>query len=402
MRAVALIASLVGLASSAYLTRSHIDGPDAGPGLCEALSDGGCAIALHSEFGVVGGVPVSVLAMGLYAALTMVALRGFSGAHARAWATVGAVLSLSGIAFGLFLLGVMAQARAYCPMCLTMDGCNLLLAIVWLPRALRTEGVALSAPPALGAGATGAVVVAIAQAAYLAFATPAVAKVEVPTEAVSDRGLTVAQCDAVELSALEISDFLCPYCKRLEANLSSLLSTCGARVDKRFVHFPLDPDCNRFVSKAVHPGACRLAEASECARLQGKFAPFSAGLFDAQPRNDAALMALARRQQLDMDTFSACLEKGTTRDRVRTDIELAHRLGVRSTPTFYLNGRRLEGALSRERLEEEIGNALEKDVREARTIQSQAQDEGALSSEPVEACDPDSFSQAQNGCAVDP
>ncbi|MCG8556579.1 MAG: hypothetical protein MJD61_15005, partial [Proteobacteria bacterium] len=90
---------------------------------------------------------------------------------------------------------------------------------------------------------------------------------------------------------------------------------------------------------------------------------------------------------------------------VRTDIELAHRLGVRSTPTFYLNGRRLEGALSRERLEREISLALQKDAQEARAIQSQAPAPSAaklFSSEPAEACDAERFSRQEDGCALEP
>jgi predicted DsbA family dithiol-disulfide isomerase len=219
----------------------------------------------------------------------------------------------------------------------------------------------------------------------------------------TNRKLTVEQCQDVELSALEISDFLCPYCKKLEHNLSTVLTNCGARVDKRFVHFPLDKSCNRFVSRDLHPGACRLAEASECARIQGKFAPFSASLFAQTPKTDEALWALATKHELNLEQFQTCLNEHQTQDRVRTDIELAHRLGVRSTPTFYINGRRLEGALSKTRLEAEIAKALNKDIREANTISGNpAINDSWSNSEPAEACGAENFSQEKQGCSTPP
>ena len=50
MRVVAFIASFVGLAASGYLTRVHIRGTSEAGGLCDALSDTGCSIAVESSF----------------------------------------------------------------------------------------------------------------------------------------------------------------------------------------------------------------------------------------------------------------------------------------------------------------------------------------------------------------
>ncbi|MCG8556760.1 MAG: thioredoxin domain-containing protein [Proteobacteria bacterium] len=405
MRLLALLASLVGLSGAAYLTHAHIQGGFSDAGLCHTLSDTGCSVAIESGFGALLGVPVPVFAVGLYAALLLAVARGFDDGASRVWAAGAAALACGAVAGGLFLLGVMAQARSYCPVCIGMDGCNLVLAALWLRRALSLQGPALAAGPLAGLGLTATLVAGVAQIAHVTLAPAPAPQTDTPASARAERALTVEQCHAVELSALEISDFLCAYCKRLQANLSGLLASCGARVDKRFVHFPLDTACNRFVKRNLHPGACRLAEASECARQQGKFVSFAAGLFETTPRDAVAVDALARRVGLDLAEFTRCLDEGRTRDRVRTDIELAHRLGVRSTPTFYLNGRRLEGALSRERLEREISLALQKDAREARAIQSQAPASGAsaqFSSEPAEACDAERFSRKQDGCALEP
>ena len=356
-------------------------------------------MALQSGFSAVAGVPLSLLLVASYGAL-LLALWKDRGPRDRDWAGAASLLCLGLLGAGIFLLGVMAQAKSYCPLCLIMDGCNVLLALAWVSNAMGRSGGFLQTR-SLGAFALIFVLVTGVGVGVRAQWYPAPVEESTQWYAPGEGALQVAQCQDVELSALEISDFLCPYCKKLERNLSSVLSECGARVDKRFVHFPLDKACNRFVSRDMHPGACRLAEASECARLQGKFSGFAARLFEEAPRNDEALLALAKEQELDVAAFQVCLDTHQTLGRVRTDIELAHRLGVRSTPTFYLNGRRLEGALSPERLQREIAEALKKDDQEVKTLGGGVVgDDPWATTEPVEACGAARFSQEEEGCSL--
>ena len=391
--------TLVGLGSALYLTRLHFSGGDSGGGFCDTLSEGGCGMALQSGFSAVAGVPLSLLLVASYGAL-LLALWKDRGPRDRDWAGAASLLCLGLLGAGIFLLGVMAQAKSYCPLCLIMDGCNVLLALAWVSNAMGRSGGFLQTR-SLGAFALIFVLVTGVGVGVRAQWYPAPVEESTQWYALGEGALQVAQCQDVELSALEISDFLCPYCKKLERNLSSVLSECGARVDKRFVHFPLDKACKRFVSRDMHPGACRLAEASECARLQGKFSGFAARLFEEAPRNDEALLALAKEQELDVAAFQVCLDTHQTLGRVRTDIELAHRLGVRSTPTFYLNGRRLEGALSPERLQREIAEALKKDDQEVKTLGGGVVgDDPWATTEPVEACGAARFSQEEEGCSL--
>jgi predicted DsbA family dithiol-disulfide isomerase len=357
-------------------------------------------MALQSGFSAVAGVPLSLLLVASYGAL-LLALWKDRESTDRDWAGAAALLCLGLLGGGIFLLGVMAQAESYCPLCLLMDGCNALLTVAWVSTAMGRSGALLQGRSLAAFGLIFVLVTGAGVGARQHF-FPTAQKGSAAWSATGDGSLQVAQCQDVELSALEISDFLCPYCKNLERNLSSVLSECGARVDKRFVHFPLDKSCNRFVSRDMHPGACRLAEASECARLQGKFPGFASKLFEVAPRTDDALMALALELELDAVAFKGCLDTHQTLGRVRTDIELAHRLGVRSTPTFYLNGRRLEGALSPERLQREIAIALDKDVREVKTLGGGVVgDDPWATTEPVEACGAERFSQKKEGCSVD-
>ena len=96
----------------------------------------------------------------------------------------------------------------------------------------------------------------------------------------------------------------------------------------------------------MHPGACALAEAAECAFKQGRFWVFHDAVFselgNARPEK---VTEYATSCGLDIEKFSACLADPRTADAVRADISLARSVGVTVTPTSYINGRPIVGAL---------------------------------------------------------
>ena len=61
------------------------------------------------------------------------------------------------------------------------------------------------------------------------------------------------------------------------------------------------------------------------------------------PFNQASLTNLAGNIGLEQDTFSQCLSSGLHRADVENARQAAARLGVNSTPTFFINGQRVEG-----------------------------------------------------------
>ena len=133
------VVTFAALLASLYLTGLHIQGPGQESVLCDALSETGCAMALQSRFGAVFGVPVALMGVGIYVAL-LVALwldRNRSGGGV---ATVASLACGALVAGGLFLLGVMAQGRSYCPICLFMDGCNVLLLVSWVRSVVGRGG----------------------------------------------------------------------------------------------------------------------------------------------------------------------------------------------------------------------------------------------------------------------
>jgi predicted DsbA family dithiol-disulfide isomerase len=115
-------------------------------------------------------------------------------------------------------------------------------------------------------------------------------------------------------------------------------------------NFPLEPDCNPEVSKAIHPGACLQAAAAECAEEQGRLDDFAGRLFDSKARDEDALAALAEGLGLDLGAFRECLSSDRPYDGIRADVEAARNDGVTGTPSVFVEGRRVLGPITRNSL----------------------------------------------------
>ncbi len=88
------------------------------------------------------------------------------------------------------------------------------------------------------------------------------------------------------------------------------------------------------------------AEAARCANQQGKFWEYHDQLFEQQDNLGASLYtALAQSLKLDMDKFNSCLNGHLTLAKVKKDYEDGLAAGVIGTPTFFVNGYPLSGAL---------------------------------------------------------
>ena len=94
-----------------------------------------------------------------------------------------------------------------------------------------------------------------------------------------------------------------------------------------------------------HALARPAAEAARCAGAAGKYWEYHDRLFQAQPNFARAdLLRYASDLGIPADTFAQCLDSGRFRRLVEADVEQGRQLGVLSTPTFFINGMRLEGA----------------------------------------------------------
>jgi protein-disulfide isomerase len=166
------------------------------------------------------------------------------------------------------------------------------------------------------------------------------AKVEsIPLENAPLRGPVDAPVKVVEYS-----DFLCPFCRNLAQGLAQFVPQAGGRVAVYFKNFPLDQSCNERLRSSTHPGACWLALGAVCAHLQGRFDAYHDRVFSAEGlRHPQAsdVLRLAEEAGLNAQAVGGCIDDPETRRVLREQIEEAHRLGVRATPTLYVNGKKL-------------------------------------------------------------
>jgi protein-disulfide isomerase len=142
------------------------------------------------------------------------------------------------------------------------------------------------------------------------------------------------------VTIIEFSDFECPFCKRVEDSIDRLLEN---RPDVRLIYM-------QYPILSLHPEAMVSAEASIEADRQGKFWEFHDALFDhGPPLNRATVLQIAEDVGLDVDAVRAALDKRTHRARVERDMSIGEGLGITGTPTFFINGYRVVGALPYER-----------------------------------------------------
>lgn len=138
--------------------------------------------------------------------------------------------------------------------------------------------------------------------------------------------------DDAPVTLTVFSDFQCPYCARLVPLLEQVLERYPTQVTLAFKNFPLR---NHNVAR---PAALAALAAGE----QGKFWEYHDLLFaNYSALSDAKLTELAEQAGLDPERFAADRARPELAARVDRDLREGSRVGVRGTPSLYLNGRQV-------------------------------------------------------------
>lgn len=149
---------------------------------------------------------------------------------------------------------------------------------------------------------------------------------------------------------VEYGDYECPACVEAEPVTRHLIEVFGKRMKFVFRHFPL---------VEVHPHAELAAEAAEAAAAQGKFWPMHHLLFTHSPHLKlAALTKCAETIGLDMLRFNAEMADRIYTQRVQEHRRSGERIGLRGSPTFFLNGTLVDVSFGLEHLEVAVRAAL--------------------------------------------
>ena len=155
----------------------------------------------------------------------------------------------------------------------------------------------------------------------------------------SASGPTHGPADAA-VTIVEFGDLECPACKAAQPNLTKLMQE-EPKARLIFQNFPLE---------SVHKWAMLGAKYVDCVGRESNEAvwKFISTVYEHQGEITAetaetALKGFAKEAGVNPDAVSACVAKPETEKRVRESLALGDKLGVNSTPTFFINGRKVVG-----------------------------------------------------------
>jgi DSBA-like thioredoxin domain len=153
----------------------------------------------------------------------------------------------------------------------------------------------------------------------------------------------LAQEDSRVVSIVKFNDYQCPPCKaaheRYANVVEALIQEYGNAVQLHLVDFPLERECNPYVTSDLHPAACEAAVAVRLAREHGRGPQMEEWLWDQQASlsPDIVLKAAVDIGYADdiKDRYASELSQ------IRASAERGHDVGVVGTPTYFVDGLRL-------------------------------------------------------------
>ncbi len=154
-----------------------------------------------------------------------------------------------------------------------------------------------------------------------------------------------------KVTFVEWSDFQCPFCARVGPTLKQIEAEYGDRVRFAFKHLPL----------SFHPKAPAAHAAAEAAHRQGKFWEMHDRIFqNQQEMAPEKYVEWARELGLDVAKFQQDVASPEVKSKVDADAKQAAGFGVSGTPSFFVNGRFLQGAKPFEAFKEVIDEELKR------------------------------------------
>jgi uncharacterized membrane protein/predicted DsbA family dithiol-disulfide isomerase len=341
--------------------------------VCDISSTVSCTQAYLSRYGSFWGVPVAIGGIVFFAFVLVLAL--MAGRAARQPSTrenvPAYIFASSTIALAVVLYLAWAsffQLKAVCILCVTtyvavvgifvISGAATKFPMTTLPRrAMRDANGLAKSPVALLVTVVlvgGAVALISMFPGHLEPATEAAAaipqyppltdqqradferwwdvqpKVDVPV----DR-------EGAKVLVVKFNDFQCPPCRATYNEYRGILAKYTATGDVKYVlkHFPLDPECN--TASVGHQAACEAAAAYVLAKPKGTAEKLEAWLFANQSTMTPEIVKQGAAQIAGIQDFDA--QYVGALGQVKQDIELGSALKVNSTPTFFINGRKVGG-----------------------------------------------------------
>jgi len=176
----------------------------------------------------------------------------------------------------------------------------------------------------------------------------------------SDRDVILGDPKA-PVTIIEYGDYQCPFCARFYKTTEQTIKQEYVRSGKARLVF------RNF--QFLGPESKLAAEAAECAKDQRQFWAFHDALYEAESvdgqehngnLNRDLFIKIAKQNKLDEVAFTGCFDSHKYEKQIQADLEAAQEVGVNSTPTTFVNGEKLTGALPFADFKTAIDKALAK------------------------------------------
>ena len=384
-----LICALVGLAASAAAAYVHyrlLFDPSY-QSFCDVNTTISCTQVYLSRYSTYRGVPVAVFGALWFVVAALLSVSGMTARQEVRESVPGYLFALSTLALAVILYLAYASffiLKAYCLLCLLtyaavvglflVSGAATSFPMTTLPRrAARDFRVLIGSPIAVII----AVLFCAGAATTLAFfpregaAAAAAASSSQPlatqsTEfervmATSPRVPIVVPNDGAKVLIVDFSDFQCPFCRQAFYAYKPIVQKYQTQQpgSVKFVlkDYPLDSECNVNVTGGgPHPSACEAAVAVRLAQARNRMDAMEEWLFNNQPSLTPPVVRQAAHDVGQVTDFDA--KYAFMLELVKGDIALGHQLGVKSTPTLFINGVKFEGVLAPQYFDQAIAYEL--------------------------------------------
>jgi uncharacterized membrane protein/protein-disulfide isomerase len=386
----ALTCAFVGLIAStaAAVTHYHLLYDPTYRSFCDVSERVSCTQVYASRFSTVRGIPVAIFGAIWFAVAALLSVGGLTARDSVRESVPGYLFVLSTLALSVILyLGYVSLfvINAICLLCLTtyaaviglflVSGAATSIPMKTLPRRATRDLRVLAASP-----------LAIALV-VLFFAGAATTVAFFPREGTSASGEPVApaatqdqrseferwyssqprvpmilSAEGAKVLIVKFNDFQCPACGQSYLSYKPVLAKYEAdrpgAVKVVLKDYPLNRDCNDGLPQTIHPAACDAAVAVRLAGSRSKTDAMEEWLYTHQPSMTSPSVRQAAKDIAQITDFDA--RYSGTLALVKSDVALGRQLGVKSTPTFFINGVKIEGALPPQYFDQAIAFELQR------------------------------------------
>jgi uncharacterized membrane protein/protein-disulfide isomerase len=387
---LALAFALIGLGASvaAAYTHYHLLYDPSYRSFCDVSETISCTQVYLSRFSTVRGIPVALFGAMAFVAAALLSISGSIAPPAVRENVPGYLFVLSTLSLAVILyLGYASFVllKAVCLLCLTtyaaviglflVSGAATNFPMTTLPRrASRDVRVFAGSPLAIivavlffaGAASTLAWFPreGVAAPGEQASAAP------VPTQdqrseferwyASQPRVPLVVSADGAKVLVVKFNDFQCPACGQSYLQYKPVFAKYEAEhpgaVKLVLKDYPLNRDCNDAMGQTIHPAACDAAVAVRLSQAHNKTDAMEEWLYTHQPAMTPPSVRQAAHDVGQITDFDARYQSMLS--LVKGDVALGRQLGIKSTPTFFINGVKVEGALPPQYFDQAIAYEL--------------------------------------------